>query len=73
VVDERLEGTVKRILVEKGYAFLTGPHGDVFMHRSASDPQVFDTLLVGERVTYVERHGPKGLKAEDVIPLFPKR
>ena len=68
VSTERLTGSVKRLLRDKGYGFLTGPNGDVFMHRSAGDPDVFDVLEVGESVTYYEDSNPKGLRARDVQP-----
>ena len=66
---ERCEGVVKRLIRDKGFGFITGPHGDVFCHRSNGDPDVFDTLEVGEVVTYLEQTGPKGLRALDVQPI----
>ena len=57
---------VKRLLSDKGFGFIVGPNGDVFMHRSNMDPDVFDTLEIGEQVTYVEQASAKGLRAVDV-------
>ena len=66
---ERCEGTIKRLIRDKGFGFITGPKGDVFCHRSGGDPAVFDLLEVGNVVTYIEQAGPKGLRALDVQPL----
>ena len=60
---------MKRLVADRGFGFLTGPHGDVFMHRNGGDPDVFDTLEVGEVVTYIEQTSPKGLRALDVQPI----
>ena len=62
----RAHGTVKRLLLEKGYGFITGPDGDVFMHRSGSSPEVFDGLLEGVAVSYISQSSNKGKRAMDV-------
>ena len=64
--EPRQHGVVKRLLHDKGYGFITGQTDDVFMHRSLSDPDVFDGLNVGDLVTYREEVGPKGQRALDV-------
>ena len=64
--EPRQQGVVKRLLHDKGYGFITGPTDDVFMHRSWSDPDIFDELQVGGLVTYREQVGPKGQRALDV-------
>ena len=66
---ERYEGQIKRLIRDRGFGFITGPNGDVFVHRSGGDPDVFDALEVGEMVTYLEQTSPKGLRALDVQPI----
>jgi cold shock CspA family protein len=59
----RLQGVVKTIQREKGYAFLSGDDGiDQFLHLSQLPcKEDFDSLIVGDRVeysvTYNERAG----------------
>ena len=66
---ERYEGQVKRIVRDRGFLFLTGPHGDVFGHRSGGDPETWDALEVGDVVTFLEETWPKGLRALDIQPV----
>lgn len=64
-----MTGTIKRIVRDKGFGFIT-PHdgsGDVFFHRSRLAPRVeFDDLREGEEVEFQSRPGDKGPQAFDV-------
>lgn len=60
-------GTIKT-KTEKGFGFITpsdGEGADVFFHLSACNGQ-FDSLQVGQMVTFDMGMGPKGPKAENV-------
>lgn len=63
----RVTGIVKRMLADKGFGFLIGPNGDVFMHRSACAPLVFEHLRVGDTVSFLEAETNKGRRAEAVL------
>lgn len=59
-------GTIKKIVTEKGFGFIGGDRGDVFFHHSAVENGEFETLQIGQAVTYEEGQGPKGPRAENV-------
>ena len=62
------EGTIKR-LTDKGFGFIdTGTNQDMFFHSSNVEGVAYDDLHEGQKVTYVEGHGPKGPRAEKVTP-----
>jgi len=62
------EGTIKR-LTDKGFGFIdTGTSQDMFFHMSNLEGVTFEELREGQLVTYVEGHGPKGPRAEQVAP-----
>ena len=49
-----MTGKISRLLIEKGFGFITGEDGqDYFMHRSAvRDGSVFEQLREGQSVTF---------------------
>jgi CspA family cold shock protein len=62
-------GTIKRIVRDKGFGFITPDEGsdDVFFHRSKLASRVeFDELREGDRVEFQTRAGDKGPQAFDV-------
>ena len=64
---ERSHGKVKRIVADKGFLFLSQEQSaDVFVHRADSDEGVFDSLVVGDAVTFVLQQSVKGLRGVDV-------
>ncbi len=63
------QGTIKKIVSEKGFGFIGGDKGDVFFHHSAVEGNEFETLRIGQAVTYDEGQGPKGPRAENVRPV----
>jgi CspA family cold shock protein len=58
-------GTVKKIVSDRGFGFITAADGnEYFFHRSAIDN--FDALRGGETVDFEVGSGPKGPRAEQV-------
>jgi CspA family cold shock protein len=62
-----INGTVKRLVSEKGFGFLVTPEGqEYFFHQSACTGTPFDALREGQAVTFETGQGPKGPRAENV-------
>lgn len=62
--------TVRSFNVDKGYGFLLGEDGDVFVHHTQLRQPGFRFLSPGQKVRYVEHSGDKGLFAVDVEVVF---
>ena len=61
-------GTIKRI-TDKGFGFIATPEGtEYFFHQSACTSKPFDSMREGDRVTFTVGQGPKGPRAENVVP-----
>ena len=60
------QGTVKKLLTDKGFGFIEGERGDIFFHHSALEGATIETLSIGQQVEYEEGRGPKGPRAENV-------
>ena len=64
------EGTVKWFNDSKGFGFIEQDDGkDIFVHHSAIQSAGFKSLQEGARVTFDVVDGPKGLAADNVVPL----
>jgi CspA family cold shock protein len=63
------QGTIKKIVSEKGFGFIGGDRGDVFFHHSVVEGGGFESLQVGQTVEYEEGQGPRGPRAENVRPV----
>ncbi len=63
------QGTVKKLVADKGFGFIEGERGDVFFHHSAVEGTSIEALTVGQQVEYEEGRGPKGPRAENVRPV----
>ena len=63
------QGTIKKLVADKGFGFIKGEKGDLFFHHSAVEGATIETLRVGQQVEYVEGRGPKGPRAENVKPI----
>lgn len=62
-----MNGTVKHIYTDKGFAFIKGEDGrEYFMHRSALKNGRFEDLREGQEVVFEDAEGSKGPRAEDV-------
>ena len=60
------QGTIKKIISNKGFGFIAGESGELFFHSSAVENTSFDDLREGQNVEYTESEGPKGPRAENV-------
>ena len=60
------QGTIKKLISEKGFGFIEGEQGELFFHRSALQEGNFEDLREGQTVEFTEGHGPKGPRAENV-------
>ena len=63
------QGTIKKLIADKGFGFLEGEKGDLFFHHSSVEGTTIEALRVGQTVTYEEGRGPKGPRAEKVKPV----
>jgi CspA family cold shock protein len=62
-------GTVKRLVGEHGYGFVSSNAGkDIFFHYSQLDGIKFGALREGQYVSYKVGLGEKGFVAKDVKP-----
>lgn len=63
------QGTIKKVIADKGFGFIEGDRGDLFFHHSAVEGATIEELQVGQQVSYDEGSGPKGPRAENVKPM----
>lgn len=64
-------GTIKKILRDKGFGFITPDDGsdDIFFHRGSCGPKVyFEDLREGTDVEFQIRPGEKGPRATNLKP-----
>jgi CspA family cold shock protein len=60
-----VNGTVKRLVSDKGFGFVAAEDGsEYFFHQSACDQ--YSSLREGQNVTFEKGQGPKGPRAENV-------
>jgi cold shock protein len=66
--DTRVTGTVKKVVAERGFGFITAEDGqEYFFHRSALDGSLsFENLAVDERVSFDVERSDKGPRAKQV-------
>jgi cold shock protein len=60
------QGTIKKLIPEKGFGFITGEKGELFFHHSALVGVTIEQLRENQAVEYDEGRGPKGPRAENV-------
>ena len=60
------EGTIKKLISDKGFGFIEGEGSELFFHHSVVQGAPFDSLKEGQKVEYVEGSGPKGPRADSV-------
>jgi CspA family cold shock protein len=62
-----MNGTIKRLVRDKGFGFVASDSGDeYFFHSSACVGVRFDDLHEGQPITFDARQGPKGPRAENI-------
>jgi len=62
------KGIIKKIIVEKGFGFISREGGDLFFHHSALEDCQIEDLHEGQTVEYTEGQGQKGPCATTVKP-----
>lgn len=66
----RERGIVKWFNAAKGFGFIQRQTGeDVFVHHSTIQMKGYRVLHEGTEVEFEVKTGPKGLQAENVVPL----
>jgi cold shock protein len=62
------QGTIKKLVADKGFGFIKGERGDVFFHHSAVVGTSFEELQEGQTVEFQIEAGNsgKGPRAKDV-------
>ena len=60
------QGTIKKIVSDKGFGFIQGERGELLFHHSAVAGAAFETLSEGQAVEDTEGRGPKGPRADSV-------
>jgi len=66
------QGSIKKLVAEKGFGFISGDAGELFFHRSTVIEGSFDSLRQGQQVEYqVDNSSDRGRgpRAKDVRPL----
>jgi len=62
------QGTIKKLVTEKGFGFIAGDGAELFFHHSALVGITMEELQEGQSVEFEEGQGPKGPRAENVRP-----
>ena len=61
------KGTIKKLIRDKGFGFISDTDGkDVFFHRTSIADGNFDALSEGQEVTFEVENSPKGPRAVNV-------
>ena len=63
------QGTIKKLVSDKGFGFIESNGEELFFHSSALQDARFDDLREGQQVEFSVGQGPKGTRAEDVAVL----
>ena len=62
-----MKGTVKKIISDRGFGFITAEDGkEVFFHNSACVEVDFDSLQEGDSLDFEVEQGPKGPRATGI-------
>jgi len=60
------QGTIKKLVSDKGFGFIKTDRGEIFFHSSALNEISFEELREGQVVEFTEGRGPKGPRAEGI-------
>jgi CspA family cold shock protein len=62
-----MQGTIKRLVRDRGFGFIRSAEGqEVFFHRTSLQNLSFDSLREGENVEFEVEQGQKGPRAVNV-------
>lgn len=66
-----MEGTIKKIVAEKGFGFITvdGEEKDLFFHKNELKGVSYEELKEGDRVSFEKTDSPKGPNATNIARL----
>ena len=64
------QGTIKKLISDKGFGFISDENKDLFFHRSSVEDANFEDLREGQSVEFTRGEGPKGPCAESVKPAW---
>jgi len=66
-----MEGTIKKLITEKGFGFITvdGEEKDLFFHKNELKGVSYEELREGDRVSFEKADSPKGPSATNVARL----
>jgi CspA family cold shock protein len=63
-IAEMPQGTIKKLVADRGFGFISSDGGDIFFHLSAlPEGTVFEDLHEGQMVEFDTEQGPKGPRA----------
>jgi CspA family cold shock protein len=62
------QGTIKKVIADKGFGFIESDKGDLFFHHSDLEGATIEALEIGQQVIYEEGQSPKGPCAQQVRP-----
>lgn len=65
------QGTIKKVIADKGFGFIKTDRGEIFFHSSALQGVTIESLREGQVVDYTETRGPKGPRAESIKVVAP--
>jgi cold shock protein len=60
------EGTIKKLMTDRGFGFIKGDQGELFFHHSEVQGVAFEELHEGQKVEYQIGQGKKGPCATSV-------
>ena len=60
------QGTVKKVIADKGFGFIEGERGDLFFHHSELQGVQIEDLQEGQQVEYTVGQGKKGPSATGI-------
>jgi len=61
-----MKGTIKMLVKDKKFGFITAEGKDYFFHHSALKNASFEDLSKGQEVEFEDSEGEKGARAEDI-------
>lgn len=60
------QGNIKKLVMDKGFGFISGERGDVFFHLSSLVGTTFEELQEGQTVDYEYHDDVRGPRATSV-------